>query len=141
MRGLRVALLDARKSDDLVALVHDCGGQPYFVPAASEPPADLRPLTRLVEEITERRVAAIAFTRRIQVEHLFRVADSLGLHEDLVHTLNARMLVAAVGPKCAAALESRGVTVGVVPERAQIGAMVASLAKSFERACASRATA
>lgn len=95
-------------------------------------PQDLAPLQRLIHEIIAGRVDAIAFTSQIQVRHLFDVAGGLGEAERLREALGARTVVAAVGPTCAAAVRSFGVTPHVVPQPPKMGAMVLALADYIE---------
>ena len=92
-------------------------------------PADRAPLRRLVEELVERRVGAIAFTSQVQARHLFAIATEKGLERELADAMSRHAIVAAVGPTCASALAELGVVPHVVPEHPKMGAMVASLAR------------
>jgi uroporphyrinogen-III synthase len=91
-------------------------------------PEDTAPLHRLVTELIAGRVGAIAFTSRLQVRHLFAIACEDGLGSELLDALEAHVLVATVGPTCAAALEALGVVPQVVPEHPKMGAMIERLA-------------
>jgi uroporphyrinogen-III synthase len=95
-------------------------------------PADTAPLERLVASIVGAQVDALAITCQIQFRHLFQVARSIGLEQDLVRALNARMVVAAVGPNCRAVLETHGVDVHVVPQHPKMGPMIVSLMRYLE---------
>jgi len=95
-------------------------------------PDDLEPLKRLVHELIEGRVDVIAFTNRIQCRHLFRIAVELGLSARLADALNADVIVAAVGPVCAEALQALGVTADVIPARPKMESMIEALAEYFE---------
>lgn len=90
-------------------------------------PDDTGPVRRLVEEIIEGRIGAVAFTSQVQVRHLLEVASACGRLEPLVEALRSKTLTAAVGPTCAAALEEVGVPPAVVPRRPKMGAMIAGL--------------
>jgi uroporphyrinogen-III synthase len=92
-------------------------------------PDDTAPLRRLVEEIVERRVGAVAFTSQVQVRHLLIVATEMRRRDDLLAALRTHTIVAAVGPTCADALAKVGVIARVVPEHPKMGAMVTSLAR------------
>jgi len=96
-------------------------------------PEDLAPLERLVRELVDGRVDAVAFTSAPQVAHLFLVARRLGLEAALAAALGERVVVAAVGPVCAAALEARGVVPAVRPARGTMGALVHALAAFLDR--------
>ena len=66
-------------------------------------PDDVAPLERLVGEIIEGKIDAVAVTSQIQIRHVFQIADTLGKSQALA---DARwgVVVAAVGPVCASAL-------------------------------------
>ncbi len=96
-------------------------------------PADTSALERLVRAIVGGQVDALAITCQIQFRHLFQVARTIGLDEELVRALNARMVVAAVGPNCRAVLETHGVDVHVVPEHPKMGPLIVSLMRHLER--------
>jgi uroporphyrinogen-III synthase len=95
-------------------------------------PDDIAPLERLVEEIIGGRVDAIAITSQIQCRHLFQVAESHGQSRALTEALNAKVVVAAVGPVCASALRSFGVIPHVQPAHPKMGPMMVALADYFE---------
>ena len=95
-------------------------------------PEDIAPLERLIDEIIAGHVDAIAVTSQIQIRHLFQIADKLGKHADLADALNRRIVVAAVGPVCAAALRSFGVIPHVQPAHPKMGPMMLALADYFD---------
>jgi uroporphyrinogen-III synthase len=95
-------------------------------------PEDLEPLRQLVRELIEGGVDAIAFTNRVQTRHLFRVAADLGFTAALTDALNRDVIVAAVGPVCADALQLLDVTPDVMPARPTMEAMIAALADYVE---------
>jgi uroporphyrinogen-III synthase len=90
-------------------------------------PDAIEPLRRLVREILDGGLDAIAFTSQIQARHLFRVADEMGLATALAGALNARIVVASVGPTCTAVLQELGVNPHVAPGRPKMGPMVTAL--------------
>jgi uroporphyrinogen-III synthase len=95
-------------------------------------PDDVTPLKRLVGEIIDGRVDAIAITSQIQCRHLFQIAETLGQSRALTDALNAKVVVAAVGPVCASALRSFGVIPHVQPPHPKMGPMMVALADYFE---------
>ena len=99
-----------------------------------ELPTDLTPLFRLVDEIVERRVGAVAFTSAIQVRHLVAVSDRAKKTKDLLAALRTHTLVAAIGPTCAEALRALGVPPRVVPDRPKMGPLVQSIARFLTEA-------
>lgn len=96
-------------------------------------PEDVVPLRRLVEEIVEGRVGAVAFTSQVQVRHLLAVATTIRRRDDLLVALRTRTIVAAVGPACAEALVAVGAPPHVVPDHPKMGPMVTSLARHLTR--------
>ena len=95
-------------------------------------PDDVAPLQRLVGEIIDGRVDAIAVTSQIQCRHLFQIAETLGQSRALTDALNAKVVVAAVGPVCASALRAFGVIPHVQPPHPKMGPMLVALADYFE---------
>jgi uroporphyrinogen-III synthase len=96
-------------------------------------PEDQEPLVRLVHDLTDGRIDVIAFTSSPQIRHLFVVADRLGKGDAVARALQEHVLVAVVGPVCAATLREHGITPGVQPSRGTMGALVHSLAEYLER--------
>ena len=95
-------------------------------------PDDVAPLTRLVGEIIDGAIDAIAITSQIQIRHLFQIAERAGQSGALADALNRKVVVAAVGPVCATALRSFGVIPHVQPSHPKMGPMLLALADYFE---------
>lgn len=95
-------------------------------------PDDIGPLERLVDEIIGGRIDAVVITSQIQCRHLFQVAGRLGKDRALTDALNANVVVAAVGPVCAAALREAGVIPHVQPAHPKMGPMMIALADYYE---------
>ncbi|MCX6020417.1 MAG: uroporphyrinogen-III synthase [Chloroflexi bacterium] len=95
-------------------------------------PDDLTALKALVGELIGGELDAVAFTSQIQVRHLFAIAADLGLAAPLAEAMQHRMLTAAVGPTCAAALLEVGVRAHVAPENPKMGPLVLALAEALE---------
>jgi uroporphyrinogen-III synthase len=96
-------------------------------------PDDVSGLEALVRRIVAGDVQALAVTCQVQFRHLYAVADRMGLAEDLVRTLNERMVVGAVGPTCRAILEVHGVAAHVVPEHPKMGPLIVALMRQLDR--------
>jgi uroporphyrinogen-III synthase len=75
-----------------------------------EMPEQASALEELVRSIAASDVDILMFTSASQVEHLFLLAETLGTVEALRAGFSRAPMVAAVGPVCAAALESHGVS-------------------------------
>ena len=95
-------------------------------------PEHLGPLQTLVGELIDGAVDAIAFTSQIQCRHLFQVAADMARSDALIDALNTRVVVAAIGPVCAAALRTFGVVPRVQPAHPKMGPMIAALADYVE---------
>lgn len=96
-------------------------------------PEDTSGLERLVAGIVAGEIDALAITCQIQFRHLFEIARRLGLQDDLVRTLNRRMVVGAVGPTCKAILEMHGVDVQVMPDHPKMGPLVVALLRRLDQ--------
>jgi uroporphyrinogen-III synthase len=104
-------------------------------------PEDTSGLEALVRRIVAGEVQALAVTCQVQFRHLYTIADRLGLAEDLVRTLNERMVVGAVGPTCKAILQVHGVTAHVVPDHPKMGPLVIALMHHLEERAGGAAAA
>ena len=104
-------------------------------------PADLSGLEGLVASIIAGDIDALAVTCQIQFRHLFQVAQGMGLERDLIHTLNGRMVVAAVGPTCSAILKVHGLPVDIVPDHPKMGPLIVTLMRHLDRPAGPRAPA
>lgn len=71
-------------------------------------------VAKLVDEIIQCRIDAIAFTSSPQIRRLFSVAQSAGNEDELRVALQA-VTVAAVGPIVSGALQKRGIEADVQP--------------------------
>jgi uroporphyrinogen-III synthase len=95
-------------------------------------PEDVSPLAALVDHLIDRRVDAIAFTSQIQCRNLFRLAADAGKVDEMVSVLNDHIIVAVIGPVCAAALRAQGITPDVLPAHPKMGPLIAALADYVE---------
>ena len=95
-------------------------------------PDDVGPLRTLVADLIEGRVDAVAFTSQVQCRHLFQIARDLGRERELAEALDRRVPVAAIGPVCADALKTLGVTPRVMPATPKMAPLIAALADYFE---------
>jgi uroporphyrinogen-III synthase len=95
-------------------------------------PDDLGPVTRVVRDVIAHRIDAMLFTNQAQCQHLFEVAREMSQTEGLALSLNRHVVVGAVGPVCARALQRAGVTPDVVPSAATIPSLVNAVARYFD---------
>jgi uroporphyrinogen-III synthase len=94
-------------------------------------PADVGPLSTLVDEVCAARLQVVVFTTQIQVRHLFEIARRGRRETELRTALATLTTTAAIGPTCAAALAAEGVRPSIVPERPKMGALVAAVSEWF----------
>jgi uroporphyrinogen-III synthase len=94
-------------------------------------PEDTRPMTALVEDVLSGQVDSVVFTSQIQGRHLLQMAAAMRCEAALINALNARVVVAAVGPVCRTALEEAGIRPHVVPSSPKMGPLISSLADYF----------
>ena len=102
LRGARVALLEARMSGELSALIERFGGVPYSAPAVRELPR-LEQVPALVDALCAGRFSIVVFLTGVGVMTLLREAEHLGRLEEAVSALRAAV-IACRGPKPVAAL-------------------------------------
>lgn len=92
-------------------------------------PEDTAPLRELVAAAVAGSVDALVVTTQVQARHLFEVAASVHADEALRAALRDRVIVAAVGPTSAQALEELGAPAHVVPQQSKMGSLVLALAR------------
>jgi uroporphyrinogen-III synthase len=95
-------------------------------------PDDPQPLASLVADALSMRVDAMLFTSQVQCRHLFQVAAEMQLAAELAETLNRDVVVGAVGPVCAAAISSFGVSPDVLPASPNMVALITAVADYFD---------
>jgi uroporphyrinogen-III synthase len=95
-------------------------------------PEETDGLKSLVRRLIAGEIEALTITCQIQFRHLMAVAESLRVERDLVRALNENVVVAAVGPTCAAVLRAYGVRVQVMPDHPKMGPLVAALMRKLE---------
>jgi uroporphyrinogen-III synthase len=95
-------------------------------------PADTEPLRRLLRELATGVIDVLAVTSQAQVANLFEVARADGLAANLAEVLRRQVIVAAIGPVAAQALESYGVRVDLIADPPKTGALLAAIAKRLQ---------
>jgi uroporphyrinogen-III synthase len=94
-------------------------------------PEDAGPATRLVEATCAGLVDAVTFTSQPAVHHLFRIAEGVGLAEQLRDACNTTVLPVCVGPVCADAAREEGITGPVWPDPPRLAAMIRLVASEL----------
>lgn len=124
LEGRRIAVqLHGDPLPDLVAGLRAAGADVLTVPVYRWVlPEDVAPVRRLVTAIVADSLDAVTFTSAPAAAGLLRVADHLGLRNDLVGAFGGRVLAVAVGPVTAGPLDAAGIA-SVQPARARLGAL------------------
>lgn len=89
-------------------------------------------LASLMNELILREVDAVCFTTRVQVGYLFDYAKEHGREEELKSVFDQDVLAAAVGKVTAEALQDKGVSRIIVPEKERMGALIVEIAHYYE---------
>lgn len=131
--GVRVAVqLDGAIGAPLADAVARLGADVVPIPVYRwTMPDDAVPAHRLLSAIVDRRVDAVTFTARPQIENLCELADAVGLGAEMVAAFGGDVRAVCVGPVCAQAAVDAGFAPPLVPERFRLGSMVLTLAGEF----------
>ncbi len=105
------------------------GAKPMVVPIYRWAlPQDLTPLKSALQKMVDGKAQIAVFTTAVQMEHVFQVAQTMGIWEALKESFK-KMVVASVGPDCTEVLKSKGITVDIQPESPKMGPLVIEVAK------------
>lgn len=94
-------------------------------------PEDIGPIEAVVRAIVNDELDALLFTSQIQCRHLLQIADAMGVRAELIQALRRDIVVAAIGPVCAAALREAGVVPDVMPDMPNSPSLVRAVADYF----------
>src|ERR1700716_1092345 len=97
LEGVRVALLEARMSDELSDLVRRYGGVPCLAQAVREVPR-LEQVPAVIDALSGGRFSIVVFLTGVGVMALMREAERLGRLEEALTALRAAT-IACRGPK------------------------------------------
>jgi uroporphyrinogen-III synthase len=95
-------------------------------------PEDTAPIASVIQAAIAGRLDAMLFTSQVQCRHLLRVAADIGVVDNLTSTLNADVVVGAIGPVCAEALRQAGVTPDVIPAAPNMASLITAIGDYFE---------
>jgi uroporphyrinogen-III synthase len=116
LSGLRVAVLEARRSAELAELVRRRGGEPFCAPAVSEEPAGAAEgLAGLLEGLGGAADPVVIFTTGVGFSALLAAARQAGREGEL-RALLGRATLACRGPKPVAALAREGLRAALQAE-------------------------
>jgi len=94
-----------------------------------EMPDDPEPLREAVRRIAHRACDVVLFTTSVQVVHLLRMAEAMGLDKEVLEALGRDLVIASIGPVTDAALAERGLAPDVVPAHPKMAALVRAAAE------------
>ena len=134
--GVRIALqLDGARSQPLADALARLGADLVPIPVYRwSLPDDTGPALRLAQAVADRRVDAVTFTTRPQIESLCEITETqAGLLDGVRRGFAQGVLAVCVGPVCAQAAVDAGFGEPVVPARPRLGSMVVSVAEALAR--------
>jgi uroporphyrinogen-III synthase len=137
VRGADVALqLHGDDRQSVSARLEAAGARVQEVPVYRWAlPSDDSDAVALIRRCCEGSVDAVTFTAGPAVRQLVDLAEAEGLAETLLTALNRHMVVACVGPVCAAVAREVGIDAPVVPEHWRLGAMVKAVGAALAARC------
>ena len=91
-------------------------------------PEDTGPLQQNIRDLIDGKIDVALFTAAIQVTNLYRVAEQLGMADQL-HTALSRTVVASIGPTTSERLRKAGLSVDIEPEHSKMGHLVSAAAE------------
>jgi uroporphyrinogen-III synthase len=116
LRGARVALLEARLSEELAALFRRHGAEPICCPAVREERRDCgAEVAALLDDLRGEPSSVFVFSTGAGVDALFAEARRLGREQELARAVRGGLAVCR-GPKPQAALRRVGLSAGLNAE-------------------------
>ena len=97
-------------------------------------PSDVEPLRSAVRQLATEEVDVVLFTSSIQLDHLFLVAQELGLEAQVRSTLQRKVVNASIGPVMTDAMRAAGIPVDIIPNHPKMWALVKAAAVEAEAA-------
>jgi uroporphyrinogen-III synthase len=95
-------------------------------------PEDLQPLRECVLGLLNGMIDVVLFMTAVQIIHLFRVAQQMGVHEQLREALR-KTVVLSIGPTTSEELEHYGIEPDFEPSRPKMGFLVNEAAQYSNR--------
>jgi uroporphyrinogen-III synthase len=125
LKGVHVAVQEhGVPSRELYAGLAQRGALVFPVPVYKwAPPEDVEPLRAAIRDLALGKFDVVLFTSSIQVHHLFRLADEIGQHQQIVNALR-RAVVGSIGPVTSETLREYGITPDLEPSHPKMGFLV-----------------
>ena len=92
-------------------------------------PEDTAPLKAAVLKLVRGQAHVAMFTSALQIQHLLRVAQEIGLATAVRRALNSEIVVASIGPITSEALAAHGVTPDIMPGHPKLGHLILAIAR------------
>jgi uroporphyrinogen-III synthase len=130
----RIAVQEyGRPNPEMTAALEALGAQvtPIAIYRWDLPP-DLAPLREAARRLASRDVDVVLFTSSIQLDHLFQIAEEMGIASEVRSSLIEHAAVASVGPIMTEALQTAGLPADIIP----IHPKMAGLVKASGELCA-----
>lgn len=130
LKGRTIAITRPKnQAEEVCRMIEDKGGKPYLIPTIEiKRPRDLSPIKNFIYDLMRRRVDYVIFMSTNGVRHLIKIAEMLGLKDELIKHL-AKTAIIAVGPKTAQELKNHQIHVDLVPEKYSSEGIIESLQK------------
>jgi uroporphyrinogen-III synthase len=125
IKGARIAVQEhGVPSRELYAGLTERGAQVFPVPVYKwAPPESTEPLQVAIRDLALGNFDVVLFTSSVQVHHLFRLADEIGLHQEATQSLR-RTVVGSIGPVTSETLREYGITPDLEPSHPKMGFLV-----------------
>jgi uroporphyrinogen-III synthase len=94
-----------------------------------ELPDDLAPLREAARRLACRDFDVALFTSSIQLDHLFQIAQELGIDSEVRSALATDVAIASVGPVMTSSLEALGLPPDIVPKHPKMASLVKAAAE------------
>ena len=118
------------RNEDFLHALHTRGAIVHSIRVYHwELPEDTAPLKAAILKIVRAQAHIAIFTTALQIEHLLRVAQEIGLAPAVRRSLNTEIVVASVGPITSEALERQGIRPDIVPGHPKLGHLVLAVAR------------
>ncbi|MBI4497390.1 MAG: uroporphyrinogen-III synthase [Chloroflexi bacterium] len=130
--GKTIAILEARRSQELASLIERHGGVPYVAPTLREALLENEAeVAGFIDRVIQGPVDLAIFLTGVGTQRLLDRAEALGRKEALLAAL-ARPLVAARGPKPVAVLKRHNVRIDLVPPEPNTSDDLLALLRAYD---------
>ncbi len=99
-----------------------------------ELPDNIEPLKEAIRRLASRDTDVVLLTASVQLDHLFRVAASEGMADQVLHALKAQVAIGSIGPVMNEALAGHGLSPDITPASPKMGALVYAAAEESSAA-------